>query len=435
MTNFPLTKPKEEKMKAKNFFTYLFSLILVSFFTISVQAAEPIRIGHIDPFSGPIAATGLEGMENFKLAIERINARGGVLGGRMIELVPLDNAMKAEKTTQQVKKAIDSGIRFITQGIASSHALNIIKTLNKHNKRNPDQAVVYFNHSAVTPAFTNEMCSFWHFRTDADVDMKISALVTQLGKNPKIKKLYMLNQNYVYGKAVQSAANKYLKERAAHVELVGDDLMIPFGKVQDFTPYVAKIASSKADAVITGNWGVDFTRFVVEVAGAGLDVEFYSIYAGIPNSLNAYGEEAGIKLKIKQISEAHMNDEDRQEVIDFNKANLEKYKRTWYADRYRLTMELFAAALEKAGTDDHVAVAYALEGMTLPGPHGDKIVMRADNHQIAMPMAVSEIDTNAAHKFVYNDKPFGIGWKTAGWVSTAENTLPTTCKMKRPPRP
>ena len=123
--------------------------------------------------------------------------------------------------------------------------------------------------------------------------------VTDDWKNPKIKKVYMLNQNYVYGKAVQKAVAEYLKERAPHVELVGDDLMTPFGKVQDFTPYVAKIAAAKADAVITGNWGPDFTRFVVAVAGAGLDVEFYSIYAGIPTNLNAYGEEAGIKLKIK----------------------------------------------------------------------------------------------------------------------------------------
>ena len=210
----------------------------------------------------------------------------------MIEIVPLDNAMKAEKTTQQVKKAIDLNIRFIAQGIGSNHALNIIKTLDKHNKRNPDQSVVYFNHAAVTPAFTNEMCSFWHFRFDADADMKISALVTQIGKNPKIKRLYTLNQNYAYGKAVQAAVNKYLPERAPNVKLVGDDLMIPFGKVQDFTPYVAKIASSKADAVITGNWGVDFTRFAKAVAAAGLDVEFYSIYAGIPSSVDGYGEEA-----------------------------------------------------------------------------------------------------------------------------------------------
>ena len=422
-------------MKATKSSTYLLSFVLVILFAFSVQAAEPVRIGHIDPFSGPIAAVGLEGHDNYKLAVERINARGGVLGGRMIELVQLDNAMKAEKTTQQVKKAVDLGISFITQGIGSNHALNIIKTLDKHNKRNPDQAVVYFNHSAVTPAFTNDMCSFWHFRTDADVDMKIGALVSAMGKNPKIKKVYTLNQNYAYGKAVQTAVNRFIKERAPQITVVGDDLMIPFGKVQDFTPYVAKIAAAKADAVITGNWGPDFERFVKAVAGAGLDVEFYSIYAGIPTSLNAYGEEAGIKLKIKQISEAHMNDEDRKEVKDFAAANLKKYGRTWYADRYRLTMELFAAALNKAGTDDPVAVAYALEGLTLPGPNGDKVIMRADNHQITMPMAVSEIDTKAATKFVYNDKPFGIGWKTVSWVSTAENTLPTTCQMKRPPKP
>jgi len=294
---------------------------------------------------------------------------------------------------------------------------------------------VYFNHAAVTPAFTNEMCSFWHFRFDADADMKISALVTQIGKNPKIKKLYTLNQNYAYGKAVQAAVNKYLPERAPNVKLVGDDLMIPFGKVQDFTPYVAKIASTEADAVITGNWGPDFARFVKAVAAAGLDVDFYSIYAGIPSDVNAYGEEAGIKLRIKQISESHINDEDRAEVLATNAANLKRYKRTWYADRYRLVVVMFAAALEKAGTDDPVAVAYALEGMTAPGPHGDKIIMRADNHQLTMPLAVSSIDPNAPIKFVYHDKQFGIGWKTDGWVSTAENTLTTTCQMKRPPKP
>ena len=422
-------------MKFKKFFTYLLSFVLVSFLAFSVQAADTIKVGHIDPFSGPIAAVGLEAKDNFELAAERINARGGVLGGRKIEMVQLDNAMSAEKTTQQVKKAVDLGISFISQGIGSSNALNIIKTLDKHNKRNPDQAVVFFNHSAVTPAFTNEMCSFWHFRFDADVDMKIGALVTQIGKNPKIKKLYTLNQNYVYGKAVQTAVHRYLKERAPHVELVGDDLMIPFGKVQDFTPYVAKIASTKADAVITGNWGPDFARFVKAVATAGLDVDFYSIYAGIPTSINAYGEEAGIKLKIRQISESHVNDEDRQDVKDFAAANLKKHGRTWYADRYRFTLEFFAAALNKAGTDDPVAVAYALEGLTLPAPHGQKIVMRAENHQVAMPMAVSQIDPNAPIKLVYNNEKYGIGWKTEGWVSTAENTLPTTCQMKRPPKP
>lgn len=422
-------------MKSKKLGIYLFTFVLVCLFSFSVQAADTIKIGVIDPMSGTMAALGLEAVDNFELAAEKFNKAGGLLGGRMIEIVKLDNAMSAEKTTQQLRKAIDTGISFVSQGMGSNHALNIIKTLDKHNKRNPDKRVVYFNHSAVTPAFTNEMCSFWHFRFDANADMKVGTLVTQIGKNPKVTKLYILNQNYAYGKAVQTATHRFIKERASHIEIVGDDLILPFGKVQDFTPYVAKIAASKAQAVLTGNWGTDFTRFVKAIADAGLPVEVYSIYGGIPSSINAYGEAAGIKLKIKQISESHINDEDRAEVLDINAKNLAKHKRTWYADRYRLIIEFFAAAVQKAGSDDPVAVAYAMEGLSVKGPHGDTITMRAKDHQIIMPMVVSSIDPNAKTKFVYHGKTFGIGWKTDGWVSAKENALPTTCKMKRPPKP
>lgn len=421
-------------MKSKKILTCLISFALVFSLSFSAQAAETIKIGCIDPMSGTMAALGLEAVDNFEIAAEKFNKAGGLLGGRMIEIVPLDNAMSAEKTTQQLKKAIDSGIKFVTQGMGSNHALNIIKTLDKHNKRNPDKRVLYFNHSAVTPAFTNEMCSFWHFRFDANADMKIGSLVTQIGKNPKVTKLYMLNQNYAYGKAVKTAAHRFIKERAAHIKIVGDDLILPFGKVQDFTPYVAKIAASKAEAVLTGNWGTDFTRFVKAMADAGLPVTVYSIYGGIPSSINAYGEEAGIKLHIKQISESHINDEDRSEVLNINKKNIERYKRSWYADRYRLLIEFFAEAVKKAGTDDPVAVAYAMEGLSVRGPHGDTITMRAKDHQIIMPMAVSSIDPDAKTKFMYHGKTFGIGWKTDGWVSAKENALSTNCKMKRPRR-
>lgn len=428
-------KTNGKRIKLETFYTCLLSFLLATSFTFSAMAAEPIRIAMIEPFSGPLGALSLATQENFELCADSINTRGGVLDGRMIEVVPFDNAMDVEQTTQQVKKAIEMGIHFIIQGLGSNHALRIIKTLEEHNKSNPGQAAIYLNYSSITPAFTNEMCSFWHFRFDADADMKISALVTQIGRNPRVKKLYILNQDYAFGKAIQAAVQRYLKERAPHVEIVGDDLMIPFGKVQDFTPYVTKIVSTKADAVITGNWGPDLVGFVKAVAAKGLDVEFYTIYGGVVNSVKAYGEQAGIQLKIKQINEFNVNDDDRQEVKNFAAACLKKLGRTWVGDRARITFEMFAAALEKAGSDDPVAVAYAMEGMMLPGPYGDKIVMRADNHQIAMPLCVSEMDLNSPIKLVYDNEPFGIGWKTVGWISTAENTLPTTCQMNRPPQP
>ena len=417
-------------MKLHNLVPGLMGLLLMVSIPFSAYAADPVRIGLIEPFSGPIAAIGLEILDNFEFAIERINSKGGVLGGRMLEVVALDNAMNAEKTTQQVKKAIDRGIRFISQGIGSNHALNIIKQLDKHNKRNPDKAVLYLNHSAVTTAFTNELCSFWHFRFDANVDMKVAGLATQIGRDPSIKKIYMMNQNYAYGKSFQAVGRRMIKERT-NAELVGDDLIVPFGKVLDFTPYVAKVKASGADTVLTGNWGPDLVRFVKATAEAGLDVQFYTIYGGLPTSVNGYGVNDGMAVKIKQITEMHENDAHWTDRDNFESDYLSKYERSWYGERGRYILDMFVKALEKAGTDDPKAVAYALEGMTHPGPNGE-LLMRAEDHQIQMPMVISSIDDQAPRKMIYAGKNVGVGWKTDGWISRSEISQPTTCKMKRP---
>ena len=166
------------------------SLVMGGYVTVSASAAENIRIGLIEPLSGPVAAVGTDALQAFEFSADRINKDGGVLGGHMLEIVPLDNAMSAEKTTQQLKKAADLGLEYIIQGIGSNHALNIIKFINKHNKRNPEDTMLFLNHSAVTTAFTNELCSFWHFRFDANVDQKVAGLVTQMARNSKIKKVY-----------------------------------------------------------------------------------------------------------------------------------------------------------------------------------------------------------------------------------------------------
>ena len=75
--------------------------------------------------------------------------------------------------------------------------------------------------------------------------MKVAALVTQLSKDQDIKKVYLINQNYAYGQSFQKAAKRFLKERAPDIEVVGDELIQPFGKVQDFNPYVTKIKVSE----------------------------------------------------------------------------------------------------------------------------------------------------------------------------------------------
>ena len=98
----------------KIFLITIFSLI----FLVACEKKEtsnPIKIAAIEPLSGPYAAVGQDIIDIVTYAASVVNKNGGI-NGRMIEIVPMDNAMKAEKTTELLRKAIDDGIRFVTQG-------------------------------------------------------------------------------------------------------------------------------------------------------------------------------------------------------------------------------------------------------------------------------------------------------------------------------
>ena len=74
---------------------------------------------------------------------------------------------------------------FVVQGNSSAVALALSDAISKHNDRNPGKEVLYFNYAAVDPALTNEKCSFWHFRTDANADQKMEALTTYMTSGTK----------------------------------------------------------------------------------------------------------------------------------------------------------------------------------------------------------------------------------------------------------
>ncbi len=98
-------------------FKFLFIALFSLFFLISCEKKEttgPIKIAAIEPLSGPYAAVGKDIIDTVAYSASVINKNGGI-NGRMIEIVPMDNAMKAEKTTELLRKGIDDGIRLFTQ--------------------------------------------------------------------------------------------------------------------------------------------------------------------------------------------------------------------------------------------------------------------------------------------------------------------------------
>lgn len=391
--------------------------------------AESVKIAFIDPLSGPFAATGVNGLHQFEFAADYlVNDKGGVAGGTTFEVIGYDNKTSPKESLIQLQVAIDQGARYVVQGNGSGPAHALTDAINKHNKRNPDSQVLFLNYSAVDPALTNDACNFWHFRFDANADMKMDALTDVIAANDAIKKVYIIGQDYSFGKAVSAAATKMLGEKDPGIEIVGNELH-PIGKVKDFTPYARKIVSSGADAIITGNWGSDMLGLGKSAIENGFEGPIYTYYGAGSGMTAAFGDSG--KDSIRLVAESQINPPVSDEAAALYTAYKAKYP-DGNIDQGRIfnVINMLAMAAEKAGTaEDVVAVANALEGMEADGVFGGKLLMRAKDHQIIQDIHI-QVHTNEGVTFGFDNSDYGV--VTESTIPMASKDAPTTCEMKRP---
>ena len=405
------------------------AITLAATLSASVVFAENIKIAFVDPLSGPFATTGTNGAAEWTYAADvLVNDKGGVLGGKNFEIVTFDNKMSGKESLIQVQVAIDQGIRFIAQGNSSGIAAAITDAVNKHNRRNPDDRVLFINYSAVDPALTNEKCNFWHFRFDANADIKMDALTDVMAARDDLKKVYLIGQDYSFGKAVAAAAERDITNKRPDVEIVGNELH-PIGKVKDFTPYARKIVASGADSVITGNWGSDMVGLGKAIIEAGFEGQIYTYYAASNGITRTFGEDG--KGHLNLVHEGQLN----PPVSDRASAYVDGFEAK-YPDhdisqaRIANAVEMLAKAIDAAGTaDDVVKVAYALEGMEHDSIWGGKVFMRPQDHQAIQDVHVgAHTDENIRHPL--DNSPYGLMDNVK--VEMAAMDSATTCEMKRP---
>ncbi len=388
--------------------------------------ADNVRIAFIDPLSGPFAPVGQNLLKSFQLVTEIAN-RDKWAPGHTFEMVGFDNKASPQESLTVLKAAIDQGIRYIVQGNGSGAAGALIDAINKHNERNPGKEIVFLNYAAVDPDLTNSKCSFWHFRLDANSDMKMEALTTYLAKDKSIKKVFIIGQNYAHGHQVTRAAKEYLKRKRPDIEIVGGDLH-PVGSVKDFSPYVAKISTSGADVVITGNWGTDLSLLLKAARESGLKSKFYTYYAyttGVATAMGASGADY-----VKYIGTWNSNEESKA-----GKELVESFKKKYNDDYYALTtysaVQLLATGISQSKSTDPVKVAFAMEGQKLKSVNGE-IEMRKTDHQLQQPIYINSWVKQNAKDVKYDQENTGYGWKTEQKIDSYVAAQPTSCSMKRP---
>jgi len=209
-------------------------------------------------------------------------------------------------------------------------------------------------------------------------------------------------RNYSWGKDMEAAVARYA---AATGYTVVDKVLHDVSKIQDFSPYVARIKSSNASTVITGNWGSDLILLVKEITASGLKVQLGSTFLELPGTLSSAARSTRLLHRRLLIPEA--GGKAALEIFDRYKAKAGAAPTTSEVKALMLAQTLQAAlsTVDRGNAVDVTRIALALE--KAKDPDADReMSMRASDHQAVVPLVVSVVSRDAGYKVDGTDMGF-----------------------------
>ena len=258
----------------------ILAILLLASFPISGQAAEPIKLGAIEPLSGTFKNIGDRYLEGVQYAAKVLNRQGGVLG-RQIEVIPIDSELKPDVATRKATALIlKDQVKFFCGGTGSSVGAAMSTVAEQNN-------AIMFSYGMDAASLTGAKCSKNFFRPGTNTDMHSYALAAYVAKS-KFKKVYCIGQDYSFGHESVKAFIARLKKLNPSIEIVAE-VYHPLGE-KDYGPYVSRIVASGADLVFTTSWGNDLTLLVKQAKPFGLKAKFAGYYLSDEETVSAIGE-------------------------------------------------------------------------------------------------------------------------------------------------
>jgi len=393
--------------------------------TAAAAHAEALKIGIIESLSGPQTSTGRLFAAAAKFVIDDINKKGG-FNGAPIEVIEYDNAGGTTGAADKFKQAVADGVHIVLQGASSAIAGQITEDVRKHNIRNPGNEVMFINLGAEALELTGEKCHFYHFRFTTTAPMRVNALVNAMKKAGELgTRVYSINQNYSWGRDMEEAIKTASK--AGGYQVV-ETVLHEVNKIQDFSPYVAKIKDANPDTVITGNWSNDLLLLMKATGDAGLKVRFATTFLDqVGNIANAGDTALGHYLAHPYNIEA--DNTDFPEAYKAATGHYPVYIEPLTVNAIRTLGEALKSVDFGGGEIKVSEIAKALEKASIDTPMG-KITVRAEDHQAVIPVVVSKVVNNP--KYPVDGTKYGFGVVEIIPGPEAIYPVQDSCKMERP---
>ncbi len=348
----------------------LLTFLVAGFGTGPSHAADPIRIGEINSYTGPLAAFTVPYRNGWQLALEEVNGRGGVLG-RPLEVISRDDGGKpaeavkfAEELVRREKVDLIAGTFLSNIGLAVADFANRTKTLFVASEPLSD-AVVWSKGNPYT------------FRLRPSTYMQAAMLAEEAAKLPA-KRWATVAPNYEYGQSAVKAFKEVLKAKRPDVEFVEEQWPALF-KI-DAGATVQALAQAKPDAIYNVTFSIDLAKFVREGQLRGLfeDREVVSLLTGEPEYLDPLKGEAPDGWIVTGYPWQAINTPEHLAFRAAYEDRFDDYPRAGSVVGYN-TILTIAAMLEKAGSTDTEAMVAAMEGLEVDTPFGPIVYRTIDN--------------------------------------------------------
>jgi branched-chain amino acid transport system substrate-binding protein len=359
--------------------------LICSFMIFSgTVSAEPIKIGFVSIMSGRVAMLGEEGAKGAQLAIDEINAKGGVIG-RKFKLLTRDSTGKPEEAVRIARDyVVRDKVDFIMDGSSSRESFAV-----KEVSRDLKKLTMITASETTANTADPKIRTPYSFRT-ARVAIHDSIVggyfAGKVSKELGLKKWYSISPDYAYGHDNTNLFFEYLKKNYPDVELIGQQWPKIFEP--DYTAHITKIMKDKPDAVYSCLWGGDITAFMEQASLYGLfkRMKFFGINIADPLVLGALKKGVPAGMYTGGRYNISMPDTPANRTFGENfKKKYDTYPSNWSWQAYTAVLFL-EAAVKKAGTTDNEKVIKALEGLTIEAPCAQPprktVTMRAKDHQM-----------------------------------------------------
>jgi len=339
---------------------------------VRAQGDQPVKLGVDNPLTGTYPITGRNELHGMELAVEQINAKGGILGRPAKLIVEDSTSGDAGVAVQKARKLIDRDkVDFLVGNVNSGLTMAISSVAY-------EKGVFLMDPGGHADPITGKECHWNVFQVDPSTTLLVNAIAPSLIKRFG-KKFYFLVPDYAFGHGLLEAYNANLKKYGA--TNVGTDL-IPLGTTE-YSSYLIKAQAASPDVIVILQNGEDQTNVLKQVVQFGLDKKFHIAGANIElETLEALPENARIG---NWVIEWYWNQPGVAHVNEFTEAIRKKpgrvpTARTWFGFT---AIHACALAANTAKSLVPAKMARALNGFTLPPevalqPH--PAAFRAEQH-------------------------------------------------------